>query len=245
MSLSVSPEGCRQVQDALDKAASDSERELLVSELHGHAIKAMRCPHANHVLQKCISIMPPASLQFLIDELLVQEGLVRKVAMHRYGGRIVQQLLRTCEASQLRGLAEAVLQNAVELSCHTFGNFAVQHLLEFGTAEQKYGLVRIIERNMQRVARSAPGGGVIAAALSHAAAEDLVWIARAVIQDPTVLAYLAHGRHGHVVVLQALSALPEQERSRACHVLRQGIAELRASRYGKRIAVYLEAGAVQ
>mmetsp|Transcript_40090 Transcript_40090/g.105657 ORF Transcript_40090/g.105657 Transcript_40090/m.105657 type:complete len:329 (-) Transcript_40090:291-1277(-) len=240
VSLCFSAQGCRAVQDALVQATSNSKRELLVSELHGHAIKAMRCPHANHVLQKYISIMPAAYLQFMIDELLVEDDLVRKVASHRYGGRIVRQLLSKCRARQAEGIAEAILQDAVALSSHTFGGYAVIQLLEFGTAEQKYSLVRSIERNMGIIARSSSGGGVIAAAMNHAAPEDVVWIARAVIQDLSLVTVLACRRHGNGCVVQALNKLSEQERTKACNGLMRSMAELKASRYGRKVAAYLE-----
>merc|ERR1719195_1250538 len=102
--------------------------------------------------------------------------------MHRYGGRIVQQLLGKWEASQVWGLTEALLQDVVTLSCHTFGNYAIQRLLEFGTAEQQYRCLRAIEQNVGSIARNPSGAGVVAAALKHAS-QERIWIARAVLQD--------------------------------------------------------------
>merc|ERR1719195_744903 len=105
--------------------------------------------------------MAPDALQFMIDELMVSEGLATKVAKHRYGGRIVQQLLKKCGASQVSGLAEAVMQDAIALSCHTFGNYSVQHLLRFGTGEQRRQLVRTIVSNVETIGRSTAGSGII------------------------------------------------------------------------------------
>jgi len=241
VSLSYRPDGCRQVQDALDKAASDTERELLVKELHGHSIKAMCCPHGNHVLQKCISLMPPAASQFMIDEMLQGKGVVRRVVKHRYGTRIVQQLLRRCDASQVVGLAEALLQDVVMLSCHVFGNFGIQHLLQFGTAEQQYRCVRAIEQNMGSIARSPLGVGVVAAAMKHACSDDRVWIARAVLQDPTLLPDMALMRFGDKAVPYVVSALQGQERKRARRSLADAAPELLASKNGRGVHAYLEA----
>jgi len=240
LSLSCSPDGCRQVQDALGKVVSDKERELLVNEFHGHAITAMRCPHANHVLQKCISVMPPASLQFMIDEMLQHQGLAKKVATHRYGTRIVQQLLKKCEASQLSGLAEALLQDAIALSCHGFGCFAIQHLLQFGTAEQQYRCVRTLEQNMGSIARSPCGVGVVAAAMKRACNEDKVWIARALLQDPKLLPSMAQMRYGEEVVPQVLSALVGKERVQAFRSLADASSELLSARYGRKVHAYLQ-----
>ena len=51
--------GCRDVQRAIEEAADDVTRSRLVTELAGHVLDAMRCPHANHVLQKCITCSRP------------------------------------------------------------------------------------------------------------------------------------------------------------------------------------------
>ena len=58
--LSQDSKGCRDVQLAIEQA-TDELRRLLVAEVAGHVLDAMRCPHANHVLQKCITSSRPES----------------------------------------------------------------------------------------------------------------------------------------------------------------------------------------
>jgi mRNA-binding protein PUF3 len=241
LSFSRSSEGSRRVQDALDNASSDMEREILVKEMHGHALSAMRCPHANHVLQKCISLMPATSLQFMVDEIVKTAGLVKKVAMHRYGSRVIQQLLGKCEASQLTKLAEALLQDAVALSCHTFGNYSIQRLIRFGTAQQQYRCVRILEQNMGSIAWTTHGVAVVGAAMEHTSSTDRIWVARALLQDPKLLPHLAQKRHGASLVAQIMSELQGEERAQACRSLMVSVSELRASRYGRKAAACLDA----
>merc|ERR1719188_2233932 len=236
--LAQDAEGSRQVQTALVAARSEDVLIALASELHGHVAKAMRCPHANHVLQKCISLMRPQALQFIVDELLAREGLASQAARHRYACRIVQQLLRKCGAAQASVLAEALLRDAVALACHSFGNYTIKQLLELGTEDQRYRAVRAIERNMGAICRSTHGGSVVAAAMQHAAPEDQLWLARAALQEPEVLACLAQGRHGDSTVLRMLQALSSQERARSCTKLVSSMAALGAS--GRAVAEYLE-----
>ena len=57
--LSQDSKGCRDVQLAIEQATDDFRR-VLVAEVAGHVLDAMRCPHANHVLQKCITSSRPA-----------------------------------------------------------------------------------------------------------------------------------------------------------------------------------------
>lgn len=240
-SLSQSPAGCRQVQEALASAPSQSAREALAQELRGHVVKGMKDAHANHVLQKCISTMSAPSLQFMIDELLVHGGsVVSQCAKHRYGGRIVQQLLKKCEASQVNGLAEALLQDAVELSCHTFANYSMQHLLQFGTAEHRHRMVHMIEGSLQTVASSVPGGGVIATTLAHAAPEDQVFLARSMLKDPALLVNLAQNRHGNGAVLQMARVLDGLERVQLRLILTYDIDVLRGCRFGRTVVRNLD-----
>jgi len=241
--LSTDAAGCRRVQDALDKAASLEARMALAHELHGHVVKAMRDPNANHVLQKCISTMPADSLQFMIDEIMSRDGLVTTAARHRYGCRIIQQLLKKCGASQINGLSEALLQDTMDLSLHTFGNFSIQHLMQFGTEDQRQRLVLTVVDNVGVLSRSVSGSGVVAAAMEHAASEDRVSIARAVLQEPEALPCLAQVRRGNTAVLQMLQVLDGREHLRACLSLAKDVAALRGSRYGRPVADYLVARA--
>mmetsp|Transcript_10707 Transcript_10707/g.28645 ORF Transcript_10707/g.28645 Transcript_10707/m.28645 type:complete len:372 (-) Transcript_10707:270-1385(-) len=242
--LCQDPAGSRRVQDALDKCSSHEAREALLQELHGHAVKAMRDPHANHVLQKCISIMEPDSLQFMLDELLERDGLATTVARHRYGCRIVQQLLKKCATSQVSELAEALMQKTVKLARHSFGNFPVQRLLEFGTEEQRHRLAETIASNAETICRSRAGDGVIAAALEHASSDDKILVAKAVLLAPGLLIELAQGRHGKGAVMRILHVLDGQESLQAHMSLAMGIAALRASRHGRVVAKYLEEAAL-
>merc|ERR1712232_795218 len=89
MPASRDKQSSRDVQKALDDAESDDVRVTLATELCTHVLDALECPHANHVLQKILSVLPPSECQFIIDE-LVQSGVkaVRRAARSKYGCRI-------------------------------------------------------------------------------------------------------------------------------------------------------------
>jgi len=230
--LSQDPQGCRRVQDALDVAPTLEAREALAEELRGNVSKALRCPHANHVLQKCITVMPPKSLQFIIDGLLARHGLVVQAAKHRYGCRIIQHLLRKCPAQQMQDIVEALLLQAGDLSCHVFGRYVMQQLVAFCTEEQCLVLVRVIEKRMSNIARSISGGSVIAAAIQQAAPEDKRLIARAALRDPEALRNLANVRCGTDAALLIVQTLDGRERARAISTLLEHKEELENSRFG-------------
>jgi len=221
-------------------AASEEECCAVAKELFGHELEAMRCPHGNHVLQKCINTMQPESLQFIIDVLTQGEGVVVQVAKHRYACRVLQHLLKACPPSQVSEIAESVLEEASALACHNYGNYAVQYLMKFGSEEHKYRLARRIEQNVAGICQSVVGGTVIETAITHAAPEDKVWIARSVAQDPELLLTLAKARLGHSCALLVLETLPVREERRASAALTQHLEELKASRFGLHVAQKLE-----
>lgn len=66
-SLASSKHGTRVVQAALD-AADYAEKQLLANTMVGRVWMALKSPHANHVLQKIVALMPPEKIQFVIDE---------------------------------------------------------------------------------------------------------------------------------------------------------------------------------
>ena len=65
--LAGSKHGTRVVQAALD-VADYAEKQSLAGALQGRVWMALKSPHANHVLQKIVALMPPEKIQFVIDE---------------------------------------------------------------------------------------------------------------------------------------------------------------------------------
>merc|ERR1711948_101382 len=103
-----------------------------------------------------------------------------------------------------------------------------------------YGLARCMEQNVASICQSVVGGTVIETAITHAAPEDQVWIARAVAQDPELLLTLARARLGHSCALLVLETLPAREERRASAALTPHLEELRASRFGSKVVQKLE-----
>lgn len=240
--LAQDPKGCRCVQEALETAGCEEVKLSLAFELKGHIVHALRCPHANHVLQKCIATMQPESLQFIVEEVTARSGLVAQASRHRYGCRIVQQLLKKCRPQQVHVLAEVLLADATAFSCHPFGSYVMQQLMEHGTEDQQHRLIRAIEGNLATIVHSASGCGVISAAIKHGGKEDLVWLARGILQEPRLLRTLAHARHGNNGVVLLLQKLQDNEQDCVRSELFADIVALRASRYGRSVADHLEPG---
>lgn len=83
-SLANSKNGTRVVQTALD-VADYAEKQSLAYSFQGRVWVALKSPHANHVLQKIIALMPPEKIQFVIDA-------SRQSCVHKCCARICRPL---------------------------------------------------------------------------------------------------------------------------------------------------------
>ena len=65
--LASSKHGTRVVQAAMDVAEAP-DKQLLTNVFKGRVWYALKSPHANHVLQKIIALMPPDKMQFVFED---------------------------------------------------------------------------------------------------------------------------------------------------------------------------------
>mmetsp|Transcript_12668 Transcript_12668/g.39936 ORF Transcript_12668/g.39936 Transcript_12668/m.39936 type:complete len:319 (+) Transcript_12668:43-999(+) len=195
--LSREPEGCRHVQSALECGNSDEARAAIAAELRGHVWEAIRCPHANHVIQKCIIMLRPRAAQFIVDEIM-KGPIVFQAVRHKYGCRTVQRLLEQCLPDQLHGLAEAILSDVYWLSRHPYGNYVIQHLLEFGTTSQQSRIAEAVTANLCGLARDTHGRSVVNACLFHGPAERKTALAGAIQEEAGLLEVMGGTRHGRL-----------------------------------------------
>jgi len=228
--LSQLAQSCRKVQSALE-TGSGEVREMLASELRGHVWEALYSPHANFVLQKCVEILPPHALQFVVDELV--QGSAEKAAKHRYGCRVFQRLLERCTAEQLSPLVEPVIANFLSMAQDPFGNYVVQHLLEHGSPEHRRLIVGLAERDVGSLVADPFGSAVVSGGLSKSPAACRVRLARALLREPGALACLACMRHGRLGASRVLKVLHGHELEEARQALLADEHALRPLKLGR------------
>lgn len=235
------PQGCREVQRAFEIAQTEGERVAMGAELQGHVWDAMRCPHANYVLQKAIALMKPQGSQFIIDE-VVRKGAraVAQAARHKYGCRIVQRLLEHCTAAQVSELAAAILQDSLAIARHPYGNYVMQHIIEHGTKEQRGLLTRQLEQQAAAIGADEYACAVVGKALAHGEQQEKLSLARALARVPGMVCALARTRHGHVAARLVLQTLEGTEYEEASVQLRSDAASLRGSRYSRTLVASLD-----
>mmetsp|Transcript_92626 Transcript_92626/g.239816 ORF Transcript_92626/g.239816 Transcript_92626/m.239816 type:complete len:389 (+) Transcript_92626:159-1325(+) len=235
--------GCRLVQRAIEEAESDAHREALAAELHGHVWEALQCPHANHVMQKCVFALRPEATQFIIDELSARGGVLQ-AARHKYGCRIVQRLIEFLPWSQTRGLVECLLQEVSTISRHAYGNYVMQNLLQHGTQEQRDCILRAVEEDVRGFAEDPYGAAVVGGVLLHGGAAARCKLAAALVEDDGLLLSMACTRLGYSSIERVLEALHPEARQEALRQLRSQADTLLASRFGRQVLESLPLEAV-
>lgn len=170
VSLALDSRGCRLLQDALETCDSFARRELMM-EFKGHVRKALESPHANHVLQRAVELMPPTATRFLLDELMRTWDLA-SVVQHKFGCRLLERVFEhftaSAEASQdLTFYLSSGLCGDVAAHCfHIFGTHVMQHVLEYGTAEQQCVVWQALRGDLRRAATDEYAVGVLDKALT-------------------------------------------------------------------------------
>lgn len=234
--LSQDNKGCRQVQDVFE-GGNDQERMALAAELKGHVWQALKCGNANHVLQKCITTMKPASVQFIIDELTHNgTGGAAHAARHRFGCRIIERLLEHCSEEQMAVMVNELLAEGAMLSTHIYGYYVMQHLLEHLGAEVAMQISAGLEENLSNMAPDGYAGAVIGTALSKADNAGAYSLAQALLKDPERSAMMACSRWGHTAVKHALQIVDVPTQEKACTELMWYSGRLRSNRYGRLVA---------
>jgi len=228
--LALEPVGCRVVQVALETSGRET-KAALVTELHGHVREAILSPHANYVIQKTIEVLPVPLTSFVITELF---GVAAGIARQNFGCRVLCRLLEHSATNEkTASLVDELLVDAGALCRHNFGHYVVQAVLEHGLLRQRRCVAAGLQSDLMRLARNRNACYVIEKALLYGEAEDCSAIAAEILQDPDNLVGLAKTQVGCYIV-KALLKLPQCS-GLACAQLRQGVAQLNATKYGQRL----------
>lgn len=224
--------GCREVQHAIDVA--DEETQLrIAAELQDHVWDAASCPHANHVLQKCILALHPRHSQFILD-VLMRQRLASQAARHKYACRIVQRLIERCPLEQTIGLLRCLIADVLPISCHAYGNYVIQHILQHSSLQGE--LCAALEEHLANLSSDVYGAAAVSCAMTTATQASRLSLAKAIMQEPSVLIRLACSRHGHAAAREVLQVVEGPDRTLALRILQHNQNRLQRSRYGRIVA---------
>jgi hypothetical protein len=159
-------------------------------------------------------------LDFIIQE-IVQEGAadVKEFVSHRYGCRVMEELLRICRPEQLHGLMGHLLAEADGLCTHMYGNFVIKAFLQHASYAQRHKLVKTLFDNVVTMGTNFYACAVLAEVLQHS--DDLARaLACALVSTAGLLSAMASHKHGRSAVEAVLLILKGAERQAAVNALK-------------------------
>jgi len=139
--------GSPMVQYALG-IATPQQATQLAAGLQGSVVKAIKDPHANHVVQKVIKEVPPASRpRFMLEEIRKE---IFDLACHEFGCRVYCRLAESLKEndSDLVDFMSHLLRKPKELAQHDFGHHVVESLLEHGLRSHREHIVSALRQNL-------------------------------------------------------------------------------------------------
>lgn len=218
---------------------SDKQKARLASSLRGH-LSHRRCavdhPHANHVVQKIVEVLPQSRREFIVEELL---GYVCKVAKANIGCRTLCRILEHLSSSRTTDMLVAELMvNVEELCRHDFGGYVVRKFLEHGSEfpMQKHQVAVVLSKHAAWYAKQQMSSFVMEAAIEHCEAEDQHLVAASLLSDRESVK-LSNKKGGfHVLKALLLSRATKQDTSQ---VLERAKDQLAETAYGKKLLALL------
>lgn len=223
--------GCRVVQKALE-CASPQQAHALAMEMVGSVKQAARCPNGNFVIQKIVTTLPAAAMEFVAEELL---GKSADVAKHRYGCRVACRIAERCGevemSSNVAKFISELLERAVDLSQHAFAHHAIQSILEHGSARDRQKVAAALRPCILANAQGRSSSYVVASALECCDEVDQATLVMDLLEHLPTLTQSLSGCH----VLKALLAVAGSHLPEAARRLQEVAAELASTRHGRRI----------
>lgn len=231
--LSFDAAACRVVQKALE-VAKEEEVVSMCSELQGFIREAIYSPHANHVIQKMVEVLPSSNLDFVVEEML---GAGVEFARHRYGCRVFSRLVqRQSETDILRmdELIEELLACSDDLARHTFGHHVIEVVLQTGNAHQRHMIFSALNIDLMRNAKNRNSTYVVERALTSCDAEDRLLMVHELIGAPENLISLVENQFG-CYVAKALLKFPGDIFDKMLSQIEAAAPALQKSKYGRRL----------
>jgi len=232
--LAFDAAACRVVQKALELAEEEVAAEL-ASELKGRVREAIKSPHANHVIQKIVEVLPARHTLFIVDEVL---GSAAEVARHRYGCRVLCRVVERhsgcCVSEQSAAMIGELLVEAAELSRHTFSHYVIESILQHGTTQELHGVSVALCAELLRNAKNRSATYVVEKALACCSVEDQRSMVSELFGTTQALVALVENQFGcHVA--KALARLPGDHLDHALTFLDEATPVLQKTKYGRRL----------
>lgn len=209
---------------------------VLADTLRGHICDAVKSPHANFVVQKCIEVLRPVAFQFIIDELMGDS--LGCMAEHKFGCRVVMRLLELSLPHQVRQVVGVVMPSISKLARHRYGNYVVQSMISNSATEQRHRILGTLRQEIALMCQDHYGSSVVRTVLKSGDDSDRAPLALAILKSQGLVKQLVHTQHGQAIVKLVidLAEIPERRSLLNDIVATSGLSASKCARiFGKQV----------
>merc|ERR1719247_573842 len=208
--ISLNMHGARAVQKLIDAVAATPLVGRLVKALEGAVVALAQDPNGNHVIQRCLEVLPSDTRMFIFRAVADQ---IVDVASHRHGCRIVQRCIDSSTGADRYCLEGAICNNALTLVQDAFGNYVVQYVLGLNNPQAISCVIHAMLGRLNVLSRQKFSSNVVERCLQIASPEDRERMLME-LTDPRGLSELLKDVYGNYVVQSALGIANERQLAR-------------------------------
>jgi hypothetical protein len=193
-------------------------------------------PNGNHVVQRCLEVLPVEARSFIFRAVAAE---IIDVSSHRHGCRIVQRCIDASQGQDRHMLVISVCSNALPLVQDAFGNYVVQYILGLRDIQSTTHIIHSLFGRLHLLARQKFSSNVVERCLQLTGPDERHKM-MIELSDPRGIGELLRDVYGNYVVQSALSLANEHQLQFMLDYIRPVLPSLRASGTGRRIAQKLE-----
>ncbi|RHY79471.1 hypothetical protein DYB31_004895 [Aphanomyces astaci] len=226
--------GTRSVQKVVELAAASSSSSLvalIVDALKDDAVRLCIDSNGNHVIQRALQFLPPASNQFVFDAVAADCTVV---GTHRHGCCVLQRCVDAADPVQRRAVIAQVEHHAMKLMQDPYGNYVVQYVLDACSAADARGVMakcvgHVLDLSIQKFSSN-----VVEKCLELAPDDLRQTIVREIVASPRMYRML-QDQYANYVVQRALSVASDDNCLDLVAAIRPHLASMKNTQGGRRI----------
>lgn len=228
--LAFDASACRVVQAALEHAPEHVAASLAL-ELRGQVRAAIHSPHANHVIQKMIDVLPACHTQFVLEEVI---GAAAELAKHRFGSRVLTRLVHRHSCELAIALTNELVHDVSDLSRHTFAHYVMEAVLDNAQDKELHFIANALRSDLARNAKNRSGTHVVERALLRCEVDDRNAMMMELFQHANAMVSLVENQFGcHVA--KSLLRIPGPHLAHAKGHFEEAKPLLQKTKYGRRL----------
>jgi len=118
------------IQHVLKHGRNEDKNEV-VRQLQGKIVKFSQHKFASNVVEQCVEFGTQESRQWIIDEILAEEGALEIMMKHQYANYVIQKIIDVCTPSQRDLLVKHINPHVNSLKKITYGKHIINKLEKY------------------------------------------------------------------------------------------------------------------